>query len=118
MSIFLKLLGKEEIKYFRTQKQPFNPPKKSQANSKLNDNNNNIFFNHKRNENNIIPLSKRHTKNKEAKFQSKKIFKIINMNNSNLQEKINKTSININKVNELNELNENKENIPYLNEQN
>lgn len=38
------------------------------------------------------------------------------MNNSNLQEKINKTSININKVNELNELNENKENIPYLNE--
>ena len=40
------------------------------------------------------------------------------MNNSNLQEKINKTSININKVNELNELNENKENIPYLNEQN
>ena len=40
------------------------------------------------------------------------------MNNSNFQEKINKTSININKVNELNELNENKENIPYLNEQN
>ena len=36
------------------------------------------------------------------------------MNNSNLQEKINKTSININKVNELNELNENKENIPYF----
>ena len=82
------------------------------------DNNNNIFFNHikrKRNENNIIPLSKRHTKNKEAKFQSKKMFKIINMNNPNLQEKINKLSININKVNELNEINEN---IPYLNDQN
>ena len=43
------------------------------------------------------------------------MFKIINMNNPNLQEKLNKLSININKVNELNEINEN---IPYLNDQN
>ena len=147
MNIFLKLLGKEETKYFRTQKQPFNPPKKSQTNPKsllielpkkvtkrkfgkqiqnvpnLTDNNNNIFFNRKkrnRNENNIIPLSKRNIKNKETKFHSKKMFKIINnninnINNSNIEEKINKSSINLN---ELNELNENKENIPYLDEQN
>ena len=147
MNIFLKLLGKEETKYFRTQKQTFNPPKKSQANTKsllielpkkvtkrkfgkqiqnvpnLTDNNNNIFFNRKkrnRNENNIIPLSKRNIKNKETKFHSKKMFKIINnninnINNSNIEEKINKSSINLN---EFNELNENKENIPYLDEQN
>ena len=104
MNIFLKLLGKEETKYFRTQKQTFNPPKKSQANTKsllielpkkvtkrkfgkqiqnvpnLTDNNNNIFFNRKkrnRNENNIIPLSKRNIKNKETKFHSKKCSRLL-----------------------------------------
>ena len=154
MSLFLKLLGKEEIKYFRTEKQCFNPPKKSQINPKsllielpkkitkrkfgkqiqnvpnLTDKSCNIFFNQKkrnRNENNIIPISKMNIKNKEAKFHPKKIFKIINdnninniniNNNSNIEEKINKTSININESTELNEFIENKENIPFINQQN
>ena len=35
MSLFLKLLGKEEIKYFRTEKQCFNPPKKKPNKSEI-----------------------------------------------------------------------------------
>ena len=142
MNIFLKLLGKEEIKYFKTKKHCNNPPKKSLLKPKsllieipknikkrkfgkeiqnlanLTDQNI-IKFNQKkryRNENNIIPLTKRRIRHNEIKFNSKKIFNNRNNNISSLnsEDNLTKTSININ---EINEVNENKENVQYLNEQ-
>ena len=142
MNIFLKLLGKEEIKYFKTEKFCNNPPKKSLLKPKsllieipknikkrkfgkeiqnlanLTDHNI-IKFNQKkryRNEANIIPLTKRHNKHNEIKFYSKKIFNNTNNNSNsfNSEDNLNKNSININEVNEVNE---NKENVQYLNEQ-
>ena len=142
MNIFLKLLGKEEIKYFKAQKHCNNPPKKSLLKPKsllieipkkvkkrkfgkeiqnlanLTDHNI-INFNQKkrnRNENNIIPISKRQNKKNEIELYSKKIFKITNNNviNSHFEENFNKNSININ---EQNEVSENKENIHSLNKQ-
>ena len=142
MNIFLKLLGKEEIKYFKTEKHCNNPPKKSLLKPKsllieipknikkrkfgkeiqnlanLTDQNI-IKFNQKkryRNENNIIPLTKRRIRHNEIKFNSKKIFNNRNNNISSLnsEDNLTKTSININ---EINEVNENKENVQYLNEQ-
>ena len=142
MNIFLKLLGKEEIKYFKTEKFCNNPPKKSLLKPKsllieipknikkrkfgkeiqnlanLTDQNI-IKFNQKkryRNENNIIPLTKRRIRHNEIKFNSKKIFNNRNNNISSLnsEDNLTKTSININ---EINEVNENKENVQYLNEQ-
>lgn len=142
MNIFLKLLGKEEIKYFKTEKHYNNPPKKSLLKPKsllieipknikkrkfgkeiqnlanLTDHNI-IKFNQKkryRNETNIIPLTKRRIKHNEIDCYSKKIFNITNnnINNFNLDENLTKNSIN---VNEKNEVNENKENLQYLNEQ-
>lgn len=142
MNIFLKLLGKEEIKYFKTEKHCNNPPKKSLLKPKsllieipknikkrkfgkeiqnlanLTDQNI-IKFNQKkryRNENNIIPLTKRRIRHNEIKFNSKKIFNNRNNNISSLnsEDNLTKTSININ---EINEVNENKDNVQYLNEQ-
>ena len=142
MNIFLKLLGKEEIKYFKTEKHCNNPPKKSLLKPKsllieipknikkrkfgkeiqnlanLTDQNI-IKFNQKkryRNENNIIPLTKRRIRHNKIKFNSKKIFNNRNNNISSLnsEDNLTKTSININ---EINEVNENKENVQYLNEQ-
>ena len=143
MNIFLKLLGKEEIKYFKTEKHYNNPPKKSLLKPKsllieipknikkrkfgkeiqnlanLTDHNI-IKFNQKkryRNETNIIPLTKRRIKHNEIDCYSKKIFNITNnnnINNFNLEENLTKNIIN---VNEKNEVKENKENVQYLNEQ-
>ena len=102
MKIFLKLLGKKEIKYFKTQKQYNNPPKKSKTNPKsllielpkkvkkrkfgkeiqnldiLTDQNN-INFNNKkryRNKKDLILLSNDKNENNIDNFCSKKIFKI------------------------------------------
>ena len=137
MKIFLKLLGKKEIKYFKTQKQYNNPPKKSKTNPKsllielpkkvkkrkfgkeiqnldiLTDLNN-INFNNKkryRNKKDVILISNDKNENNIDNFCSKKIFKITDNSTSIPIGDNNKKNININ----INELCENKENIPNSN---
>ena len=138
MNIFLKIIGKEEIKHFKPRKQCCNPPKKSITKPKsllielpkkvrkrkfgkeiqnlgnlteLND----INFNQKkryRNRKDIILVTKMNKLIKKENFGSKENFGINNdnKNNSMLIEDKNKTGL------DKNELDENKENIQSLNE--
>ena len=138
MNIFLKIIGKEEIKHFKPRKQCCNPPKKSITKPKsllielpkkvrkrkfgkeiqnlgnlteLND----INFNQKkryRNRKDIILVTKMNKLIKNENFGSKENFGINNdnKNNSMLIEDKNKTGL------DKNELDENKENIQSLNE--
>jgi hypothetical protein len=138
MNYSLKLLGKEEIKYFKTVKESNNPPKKiiekpksllielpKKTNKRKFGNDlqnlgqltdqNNLSFNHKkrkRNKDEKIPSSKELNENNPKNFCSKKIFNIMHNNiNSNSDKDITKTDT-------INELDENKENIQNLNTQN
>ena len=134
MNYFLKLLGKEEIKYFKRQKQCSNPPRKSLIKPKslliknpkktkkrkfgkelqnlpiLTDQNNLSFNQRKRNrnKNDIILIGKRNNKCNDITFCTKKIF---NISNNNITPK---TEFNIS---ENTKKNEDKENIQNLHNQ-
>ena len=137
MNYSLKLLGKEEINYFKIEKRCLNPLKKSLTKPKsllielpkktnkrkfgnvlqnlgqLTDQNN-LSFNHKkrkRNKDDSIPLTKESDENNTNNICPKKIFNIIHNNiNLNINKDITKTDI-------IDGFDENKENYPTLNTQ-
>ena len=135
MNYSLKLLGKEEIKFFKTEKESNNPhkkiiekpksllfelPKKTNKRKFGNDlqnlvqltDQNILSFNHKkrkRNKDTTVSSSKGLDKNNPNNFCSKKIFNIMHNNINSHSDK------DITKNDTINELDENKENIQSLN---